>query len=543
VKRIITSLLLSLVIAVSISAPTFLNAGIQAANMQQGAVEYDIAVNNGRVIDPLTGFDGSANVGIKDGIITAVVSGDQQLSGRREIDAAGLVVAPGFINIHSHISDLGDGGPPLYIQDGITTEVTGNCGILRDVTFSKYVRRAEQEGLYANVAVLIGHNSMREAVGVPNYRTPATPAQLEKMVEMLRQSMQDGAIGVSFGPFYGPGATYPEMLALAKVAAEYGGCAASHVRDAYTPGGAVKAVNEAISTARDANIPYIISHTGGGPTVVPRSSGPVLEAIYEGMDEGLRLGIDWYGYDAFLTELGAAIFDYPPEMLMQLMESEVSDLEVPSPVIIDGQVYMKAGERFSSIDQFLYVRKKVKDKEIPDPMLVGHLYKPAKQKFWMSNPYLMIENDCTMTIDKTTGKYAGHPKDSGAFAHFLGYWVREQGVCDLRTALARTSSMAAYWLGLDKKGRVRVGCDADLVLFDPATVIDKSTYIEPGQASYGIPYVIVNGVLAVDKGKLTGAKAGKIIKRTWNVPGLYPNLSGLPPMSVSALNPVKEATE
>ena len=542
-KRFAVILLICLVITASVVTPAFFSADTLASDIQEETNYYDIAINNGRVIDPLTGFDGLANVGIKDGIITAIVPSAQKLNGAREIDAAGLVVAPGFINIHSHISDLGDGGAPLYIQDGITTEVTGNCGILRDVTFSKYAERAEQEGLYANVAVLIGHNSMREAVGVPNYRTPATPEQLAKMADMLRQGMKDGAIGVSFGPFYGPGATYSEMLALAKVAAEYGGCAASHDRDAYTPGGAVKAVNEAISTARDANIPYIISHTGGGPTVVPRSSGPVLEAIYEGMDEGLRLGIDWYGYDAFLTELGAAIFDYPPEMLMQLMESQVSDLEVPSTVVIDGKVYMQAGERFSSIEQFLYVRKKVKDKEIPDPMLVGHLYKPAKQKFWMSNPYVMIENDCTMTVDKVTGKYAGHPKDAGAFAHFLGYWVRQQGVCDLRTALARTSGMAAHWLGLDKKGRVQVGCDADLVLFNPATVIDKSTYIEPGQASYGIPYVIVNGVLAVDNSELTGDKAGKIIKRTWNVPGLYPNLSGLPPMSISALNPVKEATE
>jgi len=537
VKRIAASLLLCLVITASVLTPVFLSTDTHAADMQQGTINYDIAINNGRVIDPLTGFDGLANVGIKDGKIAVIVPPGQKLSGTREIDAAGLVVAPGFINIHSHITDLGNGGPPLYIQDGITTEVSGNCGILGQVTFSKFAEQLEKDGLYANVASYVGHNSMREAVGVPNYRTPATPEQLAKMADMLRHGMQDGAIGVSFGPFYGPGATYPEMLALAKVAAEYGGCAASHVRDAYTPGGAVKAVKEAISTARDANIPFIISHTGGGPTVVPHSSGPVLEAIYEGMDEGLRLGIDWYGYDAFLTELGAAIFDYPPEMLMLLMESKVSDLEVPSTVVIDGNVYMKAGERFSSIDQFLYVRKKVKNKEIPDPMLVGHLYKQAKQKFWMSNPYLMIENDCTMTVDKTTGKYAGHPKDAGAFAHFLGYWVREQGVCDLRTALARTSGMAAYWLGLDKKGRVQAGCDADLVLFNPATVIDKSTYTEPGQASYGIPYVIVNGVLAVDNSKLTGAKAGKIIKRTWNVPGLYPNLSGLPPMNVSALNP------
>ncbi len=530
---------LVVIIALVLFALPVLNAG--ARGEERVTTDFDIAINSGTVIDPLTGFDGMANVGIRDGKIAAVVPPAQKLVGVREIDASGLVVAPGFINIHSHITDIGKGGSPLYIQDGVTTEIGGNCGILGPVSFSSFAEQSEKEGLYANVAAYMGHNSMREAVGVPNYRTPATPGQLAKMAGMLRQGMQDGALGVSFGPFYGPGASYDEMLALAKVAAEYGGCAASHVRDAYTPGGAVKSVNEAINTAREAKIPFLISHTGGGPTVVPRSSGPVLEEIYEARQQGLKLGIDWFGYDAFLTEMGAAIFDYPPEMLMQLMESNISDLEVPSTVVIDGKTFMQAGERFSSIDQFQYVRKKVKSKEIADPMLVGHLYKLAKQNFWMSNPYLMIENDCTMTIDKTTGKYAGHPKDAGAFAHFLGYWVREQGVCDLRTALARTSGMAAYWLGLDKKGRVQVGCDADLVLFDAGRIIDKSTYIDPGQPSAGIPYVIVNGVLAVDSGKLSGAKAGKVVKRTWTVPGDYPGLGNLPASSLDALNPLKEA--
>jgi len=206
------------------------------------------------VIDPLTGFDGPANVGIRDGKIAVIAPPDQKLSGTREIDATGLVVAPGFINIHSHITDLGNGGAPLYIQDGITTEVSGNCGILGQVTFSKFAEQADKDGLYANVASYIGHNSMREAVGVPNYRTPATSEQLAKMVDILRQGMKDGAIGVSFGPFYGPGATYAEMLALARVSAEYGGCASSHVRDAFTPGGAVRSINEAINTAREAKI-------------------------------------------------------------------------------------------------------------------------------------------------------------------------------------------------------------------------------------------------------------------------------------------------
>jgi N-acyl-D-aspartate/D-glutamate deacylase len=526
-------ILVTLVVLAAMAASAF--AGAPSRVRAEGAA-YDVVINNGRVIDPLTGYDGLANVGIRGMTIAAIVPGSQKLIGTKEIDGAGLVVAPGFINIHSHVTDLGRGGVQLYIQDGITTEVSGNCGIFSPIGFAEFEKAAKQAGLYSNIASYVGHNDLRAAVGVPNYRTPATSEQVKKMEEMVRGSMQAGAIGVSFGPFYGPGATYPEMLALAKVAAQYGGCGASHVRDAYTPGGAVNAINEGIRTAREANIPFLLSHTGGGPTVVPRSSGPVLEAFYEGLQEGLKLGIDWYGYDAFLTELGAAIFDYPPELLMQLMEANVTDLEVPTTVVIDGKTYMKAGERFSSIDQFLFVRKKVKSREIADPMLVGHLYKPTKLHFWMSQPYLMIENDCTMQVDPATGKYSGHPKDSGAFSHFLGYWVKERGVCDLRTAMARMSGMAAYWLGLDKKGRVQSGCDADLVLFDPENVRDTSTYINPGSPSAGIPYVLVNGVAVVEKGKVTGAKPGEVVRRTWKVPGEYPNLGRAASLSVADLN-------
>lgn len=498
---------------------------------------YDIVIENGRVIDPLTGYDSPANVGIQGSIIAAVVPASQKLTAHKVIDAGGMIVAPGFINIHSHSTcELGSGGVELYIQDGITTEISGNCGIFDAVSFSNFINRAEREGLYSNTAAFIGHNSLREAVGVPDYRTPATTEQLAEMKKITSESMEAGALGVSFGPFYGPGATYDEMLALAKVVSEYKGCCASHVRDAYTPADAVIAINEGIRTAREANVPYILSHTGGGPTVIPHSSGPVLEAFYEGMAQGLKLAVDFYGYDAFLTLLGAAIFDYPPEVLMQVMESDISDLEVPSTVKIDGQVFMKAGERFSSIEQFQLVRNKVKSKEIPDPGLVGHLYKQPKLDLWMSNPYVMVENDCTMRIDPVTGQYAGHPKDAGAFAHFLGYWVRERGVCDLRTALARMSSMAAYWLGLDRKGRIQVGCDADIVVFDPERVIDTSTYTDPGRPSADIPHVIINGVIVVENSKLTGARPGQVIKRTWTVPGIYPNLGRPASLCVSDLN-------
>jgi N-acyl-D-amino-acid deacylase len=496
---------------------------------------FEIAINHGRIIDPLTGFDGEANIGIKDGAIASIVAPEQKLEGKKTIDASGLVVAPGFINIHSHSTDIGKGGVGLYIRDGITTEVSGNCGMFGPVSFAGFADAAGREGLVSNTAVYVGHNALREAVGVSDNRTPADAAQLAGMEKIARQSMRDGALGVSFGPFYGPGATYEEMLALAKIVAEFGGCSASHVREAFTPDDAVKSVEEGMRTAREAGIPFIISHTGGGPTVVPKTSGPVMEAIFGGLDQGLKLAMDFYGYDAFLTEISAPVFDLPLDMMMQVMQSKISDMEMPSTVTIDGKVFMKPGQRFETAEQFLTVRNKVKNKEIPETGLIGHLYKQSKLDFWMSCPLVMVSNDCTMLIDKATGKYAGHPKDAGTFAHFLGYWVRQRGVCDLRMALARTSAMAASFLGLDKKGRIQQGCDADIVIFDAGKVIDRSTYLDPGVPSDGIPFVLVNGMLAVDKGKYTGIRAGKIIRRTWKVPGAYPNLGKAPASSLKAL--------
>jgi len=528
-------------------------SSIKADDSASSQTGYDIAVNNGMVIDPISGFQGLANVGIKDGVIAAITPSGQKLTGAREIDASGLIVAPGFINIHGH--GTGNGLPAeLYLRDGITTEISGNCGettygksIKAPVPFSEATKDAktfseittvwEKEGLLTNVATYIGHNTLRSVVGVPNRKTPATPEQLSKMEDLLRQDMQEGALGVSFGPFYGPGATYPEMLAMAKVAAEYGGGSASHLREGFTAKGAVDSVNQGISISREAGIPFILSHVSACPAFVPRSSGPILEAFYAARAEGLKVGMDAYPYDTTGIMTLSPLFEYPIELLLGVVESQMTDFAVAYPVVIDGKIYMQAGQKYSGVDQFKYVLKKVQSMEITDPKVLVPFYNPpGKFEIWMNNPYLMIENDGYGWVDEKTGKFAGDPINVGSFAKFLGHRVREQGACDWRTALARVSSHAASFLGLDKKGRVQVGCDADLTIFDAGKIIDKSTYTDIGQPSAGIPYVIVNGVLAVDKGELTGAKAGKIIKRTWKIPGDYVNLGTPPTGNVGDLN-------
>jgi N-acyl-D-aspartate/D-glutamate deacylase len=155
----------------------------------------------------------------------------------------------------------------------------------------------------------------------------------------------------------------------------------------------------------------------------------------------------------------------------------------------------------------------------------------------MQAPFVMLENDCAIEMDPETGEYTAHPRCAGSYSNFLGYWVRQRGVCDLMTALSKTSTMAAGWLGLDKKGRIQVGCDADLVLFDPETIIDTATYSPEGcmNPPRGLPHVIVNGVLVVRDGEITTQKPGRVIRRTWPVPGELTNHGIFPGKGIEAL--------
>jgi N-acyl-D-amino-acid deacylase len=339
--------------------------------------------------------------------------------------------------------------------------------------------------------------------------------------------MEAGAVGITYGPFYAPGSSYEEMLALAKEVSRLDGCAASHIRTPpRRPMADMESLNEALNTAREADLPFIISHMGA-PHVGRKSTGTAMEFILEAREEGLQVATDCHPFDAYQTGLAAATFETP--------RSDYSDIEVATTVVINGEVVMKAGEPFSSPEQFHSIRDRVKSGEIPDPSVIGRLYPLHKTFMWLSAPITMVENDGAIRIDPATGKYSGHPRSAGSFARFLGYWVRERGVCDLMTALSKTSTMAAFWLGLEQKGRVQVGYDADLTLFNVDEIIDRATYTEPGQPSKGIPYVIVNGVLAVEDGELTGKQAGQVIRRTWKIPGALPPLGRLPRHGIDSL--------
>lgn len=518
----------------SISLALVIVVSFTLSSCVPGGGDYDIAINNGRVMDPLTGFDGIANVGIKDGKIAAIVPAKQKLGGKRVINATGLVVAPGFINIHGHGTGGGiDGG--FHVRDGITTEITGNCGrtgvFLYDmpgaIKFTPYpvtdfFREVEQQGLIINLGTYTGNITLREAIGLKENDEP-TPEQVARMVEMVGQEMKAGALGISYGPFYAPGTTYQEMVDIAKEVVKHGGSAAIHVRYAIPPPKDIEACEEAISLSKDSGIPILISHRGG-QVVFPESTDKLIDLITRARAEGIKVASDLQPYTASNTPIKAPVFDIPLEPVAKVLGLSISDVSVASAVVIDGKTILKPGDPFVSFEQFYDIRNRVKAGEIPDPTVILHIYKPEKIALYFKAPFVMVENDGLIVKDPNTGKYTGHPRGAGTFAKFFREYVREQGICDLMTGIAKCSTMAAVWLGLDNKGRVQVGCDADLTLFDPEKITDKATYIEPGQPSEGIPYVIVNGILAVDRGKLTGSKSGRLIKRTWTVPGVLPEL-------------------
>ena len=505
---------------------------------------YDIAINNGMVLDPLTRFYGKANVGIINGRIAKIAGGDELLSGIKEINAKGLAVAPGFINIHGH--DCGAGvGAEFHVRDGITTELTGNCG--KSGTFFEiagikdrphypikdFFTTIEEEGLIINAGSFIGHNTIREAAGAKEANKPATPSQLKEMLDLVTHELESGGVGMSFGPFYAPGATFEEMTAVAAHAEKLGGGASIHVRDA-TPPKDIEAVEEAIRISSESSIPLTISHRGGS-IVTRRNVGIALELIATARYNGVNVVTDQTPFTAGTAIIGGEFFNQPMEPLAKMMGVEISELGCPTTVVIDGKTVIKANERFSSFEQFYAVRDRVRDGTIAEPTLLFHLHKPEFIWLYYSAPFTMVENDDAIYMDVNSGKYGGHPRGAGAFSYFLGHWVREKGVCDLITGVARCSTMAAVWLGLKKKGRVQEGCDADLTIFDPKEIMNGSTYLEPGIPARGIPYVIVNGAVAVDQGKLTGSKSGRVIRRNWKVTGELPDLAHAPETDVSAL--------
>jgi N-acyl-D-aspartate/D-glutamate deacylase len=464
---------------------------LEASGTQEPAA-YDVVIRGGRVVDPETGFDGVANVGIRDDRIAAVTS--DPLAGTRVIDATGLVVAPGFIDPLTQVSAARMPSARYKVTDGVTT-VLGLHGGPVDVA-AAYDAMA-REGAMLNYGTNVGHGALRSEVGLGSTdeeqrSVPATAAQVAQIVELARRGIMDGALGIGFGLQYVPSTGEDEVFQLFRLAARYGVPAHLHIRylGPQRPVNSVKAVQEVIATAAATGASAQIVHVN---STSPRDIDLVLDLIEGAAEHGVDVSADAYPWEAGSTGLESSVFD---EGFQERMSIDYADIELVS-----------NGERLT---EETFHRYRNDDKR--DAVIVHFIPTETLRKA-LTSPVVMVGSDGSINAE---GR--GHPRGAGTYARFVRQYVREWGDLSLVDAMRKTSYLAAVQLqqaapSFRRKGRLSVGADADIVVFDLETITERATYVEPAQTSVGVRYVLVNGVTVLDDGEVVrDARPGRALR-------------------------------
>lgn len=450
------------------------------------AQEYDIVIANGRVMDPASGLDAVRQVGIRAGKIAAVST--EPLSGRTVLDAKGLVVAPGFIDLHSHGQT-----PENYrfkAMDGVTTALEMEVGVS---PVSAWYSAREGKALI-NFGATSGHLPARMAVMhdtgnlLPRDKAvdrAATTQEQRETLALVRRGLDDGALGIGVGIAYIPLVTRAEILDLFKLAAEKKTALYIHMRNGgpLEPG-VIDALQEVIADAAVTGASLHVVHI---TSMGLRETPLCLEMIEGARRRGLDVTTEAYPYTAGMTDLGSAIFAEG----WQARQGGISfgDLQ-----------WAATGERLTA-DSFARYRRQ-------GGMVAIHSIPEDIVKLAMANPLVDIASDGILENGK------GHPRAAGTFTRVLGRYVREQHALTLMEALRKMTVAPADRLGVPTKGRFAAGADADIAVFDAARVTDRATFENPAQYSEGMVYVLVNGVPVVRNGSLVdGVAPGRGLRR------------------------------
>lgn len=538
------------------------------AQQSELPLRYDLVIRHARIVDGTGNPWFAGDVGVKGDRIEAV--GRISVgAGGREIDATGLVLAPGFIDMHSHSDTLllEDGQGQSKIRQGVTTEVLGESDSagpatgklpgqklnvrgksLRWTTLKEYFDTLEQEGTAVNVASYVGMGTIWRCVMGDSFEKP-TAEQKRQMNELIRQAMADGAMGMSSMLASPPGllATTDDVVELCREVGKAGGIYSSHIRNEGTE--VFEAVKEAIAIGERAGVPVDIIHLKIADQQYWGRMNQIIELIDAARARGVNVQANVYPYTRGNNDLASIIPPWAHEGGTAKLVERLKDpalrprlkSEIKSGLPGWYNHYTAVGGDWSrmliskettfkglTMDRVLAAR--VKDKTPPPDLLdefmdyliqeggrVGTVYAHHTDEDMMlalAQPWCSIGSDgSALAVEGTLRRGNPHPRSFGTFPRVLGAYVRELKVLRLEDAIRKMTSLNAAKIGIRDRGLIRVGNFADLVLFDPATIIDKATYTEPFQYAVGIHYVVVNGEVVIDKGEHTGRKPGRALRK------------------------------
>jgi len=525
---------------------------------------FDIVIRGASIVDGSGRKAFPADIGIQGDGIADIGDLSAAQSGRF-IEAKGLVASPGFIDMHTH-SDL-----PLLvnpkaeskIRQGVTTEVIGNCGSSpapldeaqrqeamsgsrayagivswKWSSFADYLAELRGQGTALNVFPLVGHGRLR--AGAMGYEgRPAKAPELAAMKAALVQSMEEGACGFSTGLIYPPGffSTTPELVELARVAAEQGGLYFSHIRGEGTT--LLAALEEAIEIGKRARIPVQVAHFKVTGNRNWWKQGLTIALVEKARAEGVDISADVYPYIAGSTSLKTVLPSWmheggTSELLKRLADAETRErarqeiarqglyTDVSYEQIVIASCPRRPEWEGRSVAQIAEERGKGRFDTLVDMLLeaeadissVHFSMSEENMRLVLRQPWIMIGSDgSSLAPYGELGKGKNHPRNYGTFPRVLGRYVREEGILSLEEAIRHMAALPAQKLGLKDRGELAKGKKADIVLFNPDTVIDRATFTDPYQYPEGIEYVLVNGEVVIERGEHTGVLPGRILSR------------------------------
>jgi N-acyl-D-amino-acid deacylase len=503
------------------------------------AAEFDLLISGGRIIDGSGNPWFEGDVGIKAGRIAEIGRIESSRSAKT-IEAKGLIVAPGFIDVHTHL-ERGIASQPAaenFLRMGVTSVVTGNCGG-SELNLAEWFTELEKIGVSINIASLIGHNTVRRAGMNGDFDRPPTAEEMEKMRGLVERGMRDGAVGLSSGLIYIPGtfAKSGEIVELAKVAAGLGGVYATHMRNEGLK--VEDAIREALEIGQQAGCPVEISHFKISSRKRWGAGSTIIKMVEEARARGQQVTVDQYLYTASSTSLAARfpswVFEGGQEKAAERLRDPATRARIKREMIDDNRKNGRKDFSFAVVANFRskpeYNGKSISEitrlargksgaeeeaEQMAEMILAGgaqmvyHTMLDSDLELIFKQPFTMVASDAGV-IDFSSSAVP-HPRGAGNNARALGVYVREKRLVGLEEAIRKMTSLPAQTFKIWDRGLLRPGMAADLVVFDEQKIIDRASYKDPKQYPLGIGYAIVNGEVVIEEGAHTGSKPGKVLR-------------------------------